>query len=98
MEYIWLIPLFPLIGFIINGIFGRRFHFPEKLVGAIAAGVIFLSFVVSVIAVVEYASWSHKPENNEKPYISKALSYEWIPGGKALISEGKYANQRQADF
>ena len=30
-KYIWLVPLLPLIGAAINGIFGRWFRFPEKL-------------------------------------------------------------------
>ncbi|MEW6733294.1 MAG: NADH-quinone oxidoreductase subunit L [Acidobacteriota bacterium] len=96
MEQIWLIPFFPLLGFLINGILARRYKFSEKLIGSIAAGMIALSFLVSVGAVIQYASWSH--ENHEKPYIAKTFSYTWIPGGKALISEGKYASQRQADF
>jgi NADH-quinone oxidoreductase subunit L len=98
MEYIWLIPLLPLIGFLINGVFAKRLGFSEKLIGAIAAGMIALSFIVSLLAVIEFANWSKKPENHEKPYIAKTFSYTWIPGGKAVISEGNYAQERQADF
>src|SRR4051812_4954032 len=98
MEYIYLVPILPLIGFFINGVFGRRFGFSEKLVGSIAAGMIAISFIVSLLAVIEFSGWSKKPENHEKPYIAKAFSYTWIPGGKAVISEGKYAHQKQADF
>jgi NADH-quinone oxidoreductase subunit L len=39
---LWLIPLFPLLGFLINGIFGRRL--PKAAINAIAIGTVLLSF------------------------------------------------------
>jgi NADH-quinone oxidoreductase subunit L len=47
MEYIWLVPAFPLLGVVINGLFGRR-HIRERahLVAVSAAG---LSFVVAAL-------------------------------------------------
>ena len=41
-RYIWLVPLLPLIGTAINGIFGRWFRFSEKLIGGIAVGSVAL--------------------------------------------------------
>ena len=35
LDLIWLIPLFPAIGFVINGLIGKRI--PKTVVGAIAA-------------------------------------------------------------
>jgi NADH-quinone oxidoreductase subunit L len=40
---LWLIPILPLAGFIINGLFGRRFS--KGLVNAVALGSVILSFV-----------------------------------------------------
>src|ERR1019366_1240117 len=40
---LWLIPIFPLAGFLINGILGRRF--PKSLVNAVAIGSVVLSFL-----------------------------------------------------
>jgi len=40
---LWLIPVFPLAGFAINGLFGRRF--PKAAVNAIAIGSVLLSFL-----------------------------------------------------
>jgi NADH-quinone oxidoreductase subunit L len=40
---LWLIPIFPLAGFLINGVFGRRF--PKSLVNAVAIGSVVLSFL-----------------------------------------------------
>src|SRR5256885_4157838 len=45
-----LIPLFPLVGFLLNASFGRRVA--KGVAGAIACGAIVLSFAVSVAAVV----------------------------------------------
>ncbi len=39
---LWLIPLLPLAGFLINGLFGRRFS--KALVNAVAIGSVLLSF------------------------------------------------------
>src|SRR5215467_2581465 len=40
---LWLIPLLPFTGFLINGIFGRRF--PKSLVNTVAIGSVVLSFL-----------------------------------------------------
>ncbi len=40
---LWLIPIFPLIGSAINGLFGRRM--PKQLVNAVAIGSVLLSFL-----------------------------------------------------
>ena len=37
LDLIWLIPLFPAIGFVINGLIGKRL--PKTVVGIIAAKV-----------------------------------------------------------
>ena len=40
---LWLIPIFPLAGFLINGLFGRRFS--KSLVNTVAIGSVLLSFL-----------------------------------------------------
>ena len=40
---LWLIPFFPLIGFLLNGLLGRRFS--KQLVNVIAVGSVTVSFV-----------------------------------------------------
>ena len=46
-DKLWLIPFFPLLGAIINGLLGKRFIKNEKVIGAIGTGAVFLSFLVS---------------------------------------------------
>src|SRR5580765_3729938 len=42
MQHLWLIPTFPLLGFLINGVFGRKRS--NVFVSAIAIGSVLLSF------------------------------------------------------
>jgi NADH-quinone oxidoreductase subunit L len=53
-----LIPLFPLIGFIINGFFGKKIS--KGLSGAIACISVFASFIVSVFVFIELQNSSLK--------------------------------------
>ena len=49
-DYIWLVPLFPAIGVLINGLLGRRIEAVNKsLIHWIACGMIALSFIVTCI-------------------------------------------------
>ncbi|MBI4851987.1 MAG: NADH-quinone oxidoreductase subunit L [Acidobacteria bacterium] len=85
MDLIWLIPILPLIGFLINGLLAKRFNFSEKLIGGVGVAAVFLAFLLSLVAFFNYSSWSKQPGNQAKPYISKTLTYTWIAGGKASI-------------
>ncbi|MGH9807161.1 MAG: NADH-quinone oxidoreductase subunit L, partial [Terriglobia bacterium] len=41
--HLWLIPILPLIGFLINGLFGRKF--PKSVVNVVGVGSVLLSFI-----------------------------------------------------
>ncbi len=61
-QQLWLIPLLPLLGFLINGLFGRRF--PNLLVGLIAVGTVFGSFLwvvksLQALGALEHAHVEH---------------------------------------
>src|SRR5438105_1076556 len=66
-----LIPLFPLIGFLINGFFGKKLS--KGLSGAIASLCILASFIVSVLVFIELQS------SGEKQHIVNVFS--WINSG-----------------
>jgi NADH-quinone oxidoreductase subunit L len=89
-RYIWLVPLLPLIGAAINGIFGRWCRFSEKLVGGIAVGTVALSFLISVAAIYSYGFGSQQQWPN--PYVTTQAVFTWIPGGAVRQSLG-YAQQ-----
>ncbi|HEX2868456.1 MAG TPA: NADH-quinone oxidoreductase subunit L [Ignavibacteriales bacterium] len=48
VNYIYLTILLPLLGFLINGVFGKRIK-NEKLIGAIGSGAVGLSFLIVLI-------------------------------------------------
>ena len=52
INIVWLIPLFPLIGFLLNGLYGKRIG--NKSVGIVSSGAILLSFVVSLFLLIKY--------------------------------------------
>ena len=51
-ELIYLTVVLPLVGFLINGIFGTKIK-NEKLIGAIGSGVIGISFLIALGAFIE---------------------------------------------
>jgi NADH-quinone oxidoreductase subunit L len=86
-KFIWLVPLLPLVGAAINGIFGRWFRFPEKLVGGIAVGSVALSFLISLMAVYSYGFGSEP--RWPRAYVSTQTAFTWIPGGAVRQSLGQ---------
>ncbi len=63
-DKLWLIPFFPLLGSIINGLLGKRFIKNEKLIGAIGTGMLFLSFLVSCKYFIQLLGDSVKSHQN----------------------------------
>ncbi len=100
-KYIWLVPLLPLVGAAINGIFGRWFRFSEKLISGIAVGTVALSFLISLAAIYSYGFSGNALWPN--PYVTTQTAFTWIPGGavKQTLGEvssaaGQTANPRIA--
>ncbi len=68
-DFVYWIPLFPFIGFLINGL-GRK-SFSKKVVGFIGSGVIFLSFCLSIIVFVSASKEGFVSQNiNYFPFIN----------------------------
>jgi NADH-quinone oxidoreductase subunit L len=88
-RLIWLIPLLPLAGALVNGLLGRRLRFSEKVVGAIAVGSVALAFLLGVAAVYSYGFGGHAQW--PQPYVTSqdgAFGYRWIPGGATELTQG----------
>jgi NADH-quinone oxidoreductase subunit L len=83
LDLIWLIPLFPAAGFVINGIIGKRIS--KTAVGVIAAGMVLLSFIFSAGAVFQLLQL----DPAHRSHVVKL--YEWINAGAAHTSEGPLA-------
>src|SRR5215468_6180448 len=78
---LWLIPIFPLTGFLINGIFGRRFS--KSLVGTVAIGSVVLSFlwVLKTISAMGDLNTAHLEH-----YFTWIQS--GVPGGQNYLNIG----------
>jgi len=79
-NYLYLIPIMPFIGFLINGLWGRKLG--EKAAGYIASAMIGIAFVMSVTAFFELLG--HDPHHRviEKEFFS------WIAVGDLSIPFG----------
>jgi NADH-quinone oxidoreductase subunit L len=71
MSSLWLIPIWPLLGFLANGFFGRRI--PKQTVGLIACGSVGLSLLASLQAVGQLLGLPHDARRVEQvvaPWIA----------------------------
>ena len=75
IKFAALIPLFPLIGWTINGLFGKKLSKPAS--GFIASAAVFFSFLLSVLMFVEVSG------SNQKLHTLKI--FEWISSGTMNI-------------
>ena len=80
MNYLWLIPFFPLIGVILNGLLGKKFG--DKFVSWVGTSVIGLSFLTSCIFLLNLISAS--PVENS--YVQKL--FVWIAAGNLVVEAG----------
>lgn len=72
-----LIPLFPLIGFLVNASFGRRM--PKTMSGGVASLVMLASFAVAAMSV-----WQLAGLPVEERVIDQTL-YTWIASGDFVL-------------
>src|ERR1700693_5706406 len=73
LEHLWIIPLLPLLGATVNGLFGRTW--PNKIVNSVAVGTTGLSFLAALEAVREFFLLS--PE--QIPWVQHY--FDWIVAG-----------------
>ena len=95
-RYIWLVPLLPLAGAAINGIFGRWFRFSERLIGGIAVGSVALAFLISLTAVVSYGFSGNALWPN--PYVTTQTAFTWIPAGAVKQTLGESSEPTSASI
>ena len=78
MDYVWLIPLFPLIGFLINGLVGKSL--PKSVVGTIGSAAVGMSFLLTVAIFLEFLKLPQGVHAVEK------VMYTWIASGPFTVS------------
>jgi len=79
IEYIWLVPFFPLLGVFINGVLGIRF--PKRFIGLVGCSAILLSFLVSCLIFLELIQ-----SPPAAPF--EVTLYQWIPCGDLKVNIG----------
>ncbi len=80
IDLVWLIPVFPLVGFLINGLFGRSFS--EKAVGWIGAGAVGASFVVALSIFIQLLGMDAGSRSVQK------VVYTWMASGDLSVPIG----------
>jgi NADH-quinone oxidoreductase subunit L len=91
LKLVWLIPIFPLVGFFINFLLGKRLRLSETVVSVVACGVIGFSLLLTLGAFIDYKT-NFNPNNEEKPYITSkegGFGFTWMPGGRAHQTLGE---------
>lgn len=75
INLVWLVPLLPLLGFLINGI-GRK-TLSKSLIGLIGSGVILGSFIISICIFFQLSADSVKSH--------EVFLFDWISAGQLHI-------------
>ncbi|MCD0487521.1 NADH-quinone oxidoreductase subunit L [Pedobacter sp. MC2016-14] len=75
IDLVWLVPLIPLLGFVINGL-GRN-TLSKSVIGFIGSGVIFVSFAISVAIFFELGADANKSH--------EIFLFDWISAGALHI-------------
>jgi NADH-quinone oxidoreductase subunit L len=74
LEYLWIVPLLPLLGSAVNGLFGAKW--PNKIVNSVAIGSTGLSFLAALEAVREFFDYFAQ---NRQPFHKEFFA--WIAAG-----------------
>jgi NADH-quinone oxidoreductase subunit L len=72
-DYVWLIPLLPAIGFVINGLLGRRLA--KKVVSWVACSALGLSFLTSILIFFELIK---RPPTER---LFEKVIFDWVVSG-----------------
>jgi NADH-quinone oxidoreductase subunit L len=81
LDQIWLIPLFPALGFVINGLLGKRMS--KAAINAVACGSVLLSFVTALGAVLQLIGLEEAARSHT------VTVFQWINAGAAHTSAGE---------
>ena len=76
-DLVWLIPAFPLAGFLLILLFGRRLGDPKA--GYLATAMVFGSFIVSAAIYLDLVG---RPEGDRNTVVTL---FSWVPVGTLQI-------------
>ncbi len=79
-DHLYLIPLLPLAGFLVNGLFGRRLG--DRAVGFIGCAVVGAAFVLAIVAFFELSGLPVHERVIERTFFT------WLAAGKLEVPFG----------
>jgi NADH-quinone oxidoreductase subunit L len=82
IRFVWLIPLFPLLGFLANGLLGWKLG--KRFVSLVGCGTVFLSFLIAAGIFVQVSGFG--PE--ARIAIPDVIKYTWISSGDFVSHVG----------
>jgi NADH-quinone oxidoreductase subunit L len=85
LNYIWLIPVLPVLGAIIQLLFGRRLS--HRAVSAISVGLPGLSFLWAVGCFIQFLGL---PPSSHHVFLRPL--YTWLPAGAFHLADGSLGN------
>jgi NADH-quinone oxidoreductase subunit L len=85
LDYIWLIPAFPILGAAIQFFVGRRL--PHKAISWVSVGLPGLSFIWAVGCFIQFLGL---PESSQHVFLKHL--YTWLPAGVFHLSNGALGN------
>jgi NADH-quinone oxidoreductase subunit L len=83
LKLIWVIPLFPAAGAVINGLLGKKL--PKRLIDIVGCGLVGLAFIFALGAVNQLV---HLPEHERHFEVEL---FTWIPAGMGELRSGGLA-------
>jgi NADH-quinone oxidoreductase subunit L len=79
-DSLYLVPLLPLIGFLLNGVLLK--YMPKRFVSLIACGTVGLSFLVSLLLFLELKGLPAQSR------VIQQVLWSWIPSGDLQVNMG----------
>ena len=77
IEYVWLIPLFPAVGFLINGLISRWWKLPKGFVAWVACSALGLSFLFSLLVFLDLL----KLPPEARVAVPDKVLFDWVVSG-----------------
>ena len=77
IDLVWLIPLFPAIGFLFNGLIGKWFNLDKRVVSWVACSALGLSFLFSIL--IFFSLLKLSPE--ARAVVPDKVLFDWIVSG-----------------
>ena len=81
LELIWLIPLFPAAGALLNGVLGKRL--PKRIIDALGCGLVGMAFFFSLGAVLQLMKFPSEER------IFRVNVFTWISAGLGELHSGQ---------